>query len=225
MAGGTVAVVTDDPWRLRTYPRGSAAFDRAIFFCDAVFAIALTLVAVEIGVPVLRDGDTDSAGAFWDALGDKGPTLAAFAFAFLWVAFYWRANHRFSVTLRAMDGAYIATLLVYLAFIAGLPFPAAALGEYPSNPAAIAFFAMWAGVISTLEAVLIVVGRRRGLYERPLTAPELRGMVVRSLVPVGAAAVLVAVVLTTSITVAVIAFAAALVAGNLATRGLADPTH
>ena len=92
------------PWTASWFPRGTAAFERVVFFSDAVYAIALTLVAVEIGVPHIVD--SGSATELWDALLEKAPTLVAYAFTFFWIAFYWRANHRFTHALAAMSGSY-----------------------------------------------------------------------------------------------------------------------
>ncbi|MEZ5117064.1 MAG: TMEM175 family protein [Candidatus Nanopelagicales bacterium] len=179
-----MAQATDDPWTQSTYPRGSAAFDRVIFFSDAVFAIALTLVAVEIGVPEIED--VGSPGELWTALLAKWPTLLAYAFTFFWIAFYWRANHRFTNALSGMNGRYIAAVLAYLAFVALLPFPAATLGEYSSNPVALAFFAVFAATISALEVVLFVVADRAGLFVRPVTQAQRRNAILASLAPVAA---------------------------------------
>ena len=59
-------------WTRTFFPRGDGvAFDRVVFFSDAVFAIALTLAAVEIGMPELT-GDANSVAGLWDAVLDKG---------------------------------------------------------------------------------------------------------------------------------------------------------
>lgn len=79
-------------------------FDRVSFFSDAVFAIALTLMAVEIGVPELV-GDTSSPQVLWEGLREKWPKIVTYAVAFIWIAVYWRANHRCSMTLRRMNSA------------------------------------------------------------------------------------------------------------------------
>ncbi len=178
--------VTEDPWTSRFYPRASdgTGFERVVFFCDAVFAIALTLMAVEIGVPVISD--SSSAGELAEAVRDKVPNLLAFAVAFLWVAFYWRANHRFTTTLRGMTRPYIACVLVYLGLVALLPFPAGLLGEYWQNPTAVAFFAVFAACMSTMEVVLFVVADRQGMFIRPLTPAFRRQSIVGSLTPVPA---------------------------------------
>ena len=47
---------------------GGLTFERVAFFADAVFAIALTLIVVGIGVPALTD--TGDAGDLWRGLGD-----------------------------------------------------------------------------------------------------------------------------------------------------------
>jgi uncharacterized membrane protein len=161
-----------DPWTARFYPRGTAAFDRVVFFSDAVIAIAITLAAVEIGLPEAED--PTSPASLWAAIVAKGPLLAAYAMVFFWVGVYWKANHRFTNTLRRMSGRYITVTLCYLAFIALLPFTASTLGVYLDNPVAVALFAAFAATVSTVEIVLIVVAQRDDLYLRPMTAAQLR---------------------------------------------------
>lgn len=151
-------------WTRTLYPReDGVAFDRVVFFSDAVFAIALTLAAVEIGLPEV-EGDPNSAAALWEAVMAKGPELVGFLVAFIWVAIYWRANHRFVQTLRAMDSRYVMATIIYLALIALLPIPAQLLGEYWSNPLAVAMFAVYASAVSGLEVVLILVALRGNLF-------------------------------------------------------------
>lgn len=173
-----------DAWSTDRYAGDGldAGFERVVFFSDAVFAIALTLMAVEIGTPETEDGS--SPAALWSAVVAKGPALAAYAIAFFWVAIYWRANHRFTATLRAMSGRYIAATLVYLALIALLPFPASTLGEYPNNAVSVALFAVFAATVSTMEIVLLVIAHRDDLFRRPFVPGELRYRVLGSLTPI-----------------------------------------
>ena len=171
-------------WTRTVYPRDDGvAFDRVVFFSDAVFAIALTLAAVEIGLPEV-EGDPNSVADLWAALVAKGPTLLAFAVAFLWVAIYWRANHRFVMTLRAMDSRYVLGTLVFLALIALLPIPAGVLGEYAGNPLAIAVFAVYASAVSGMETVLFVLALRGRLFLAQPEAAFARVQVLGSLSPV-----------------------------------------
>lgn len=162
----------DDPWSARYWPRETAGFERLVFFCDAVFAIALTLVAVEIGTPEAED--PNSAASLWTAITAKGPALVAYALAFFWVAVYWKANHRFTTTLRRISSRYVTVTLAYLAVIALLPFTASTLGEYSGNPVAVAMFAAFVAGASSLEIVLILVAQRDDLYLNPMSGAQLR---------------------------------------------------
>ncbi len=197
------------------YPRGTAAFDRVIFFSDAVFAIALTLVAVEIGIPVVADRESNTE--LFTALLEKAPTIAAFVFAFFWVAFYWRANHAFTTRLTAMNGRYIAAVLVYLALIALLPFPAATLGEY-YNAVAVSFFLAFMALVSAMEVVLLLVADRSDLLEPRLSRQSRRYEVTSSLVPVFAAVVAIPITFLSVMLGVVVFVAVALLAGALVTR-------
>lgn len=202
------------------YRRGTAAFDRVVFFSDAVFAIALTLVAVEIGIPVVMGGRSNEE--LWNALVEKVPALIAFAFTFFWVAFYWRANHVFTARLAKMSGGYVAAVLLYLAFIAVLPFPAATLGEY-YNAVALSFFLGFMAIVSTLEIVLLVVADRDGLLEVPLTSGQRRFEVMGSLTPVAAAILAIPVVFVSVPLGAVVFVGLSLALGALLSRRAPAP--
>ncbi len=176
--------MTTSSWTRRFHPREGDAtgFDRVIFFYDAVFAIALTLMAVEIGIPEIEDGSSTSE--LFDSILHKSPQLAAFVVGFLWVAIYWRANHRFTGTLRGMSGRYVIAVLFYLGFVAFLPFPAGLLGEYGGNAVAVSFFAIFAAIVSALEVVLLFIADRDGLFREPPSRAFFRQNVAGSLSPV-----------------------------------------
>jgi uncharacterized membrane protein len=176
---------TTDPWTQRFYERGTQGFERVIFFSDAVYAISLTLIAVQLVLPALTNLSSADVG---DVIADSLSNVWAYAFTFLWVGFYWKANHRFTLTLRRMDDRYIWAVLVYLAFIALLPLPAALIGE-EWDPRALAFFFVYMACVSTMEVVLILIALRDDLLVRQLSLVERRRWVLSSLCPVVAALV------------------------------------
>lgn len=174
----------EDPWTQKYYRRGTQGFERLVLFSDAVYAISLTLVAVQLVLPALTDlTTTGDAGA---VIADGLSNVWAYAFTFVWVAFYWKANHRFTLTLRRMDNRYIWAALIYLAFIALLPFPAAILGE-DWDPRALAFFFVYMACVSTMETVLVLIAIRDDLLVRELSTRERRQWILSSLSPVAAA--------------------------------------
>lgn len=176
---------TEDPWTQRYYPRGTQGFERVVLFSDAVYAISLTLIAVQLVLPTL---DSLNAGDVGQVISESLGNVWAYAFTFVWVAFYWKANHRFTLTLRRMDNRYIWAALVYLAFIALLPFPAALIGE-EWDPRALAFFFVYMACVSALEVILMLIALRDDLLVRELSPVERRRWVLSALSPVIAALV------------------------------------
>jgi len=108
-------------------------------FSDGVFAIAITLLIIEIGVPVLGSDESLS-----EALWDLWPEIGAYALSFLTIGIYW-ANHNalFRLFLRT-DHVFLILNVFFLMCIAFIPFPTAVLGEYLDNAderkAAVAFY-------------------------------------------------------------------------------------
>ena len=99
-------------------------FDRFVFFSDAVFAIAMTLLVVGIGVPSVAENGLPHA------LRDKQPEIISFFVSFIVIGNYWLAHHRFIAHLAAISTRFMTINLVYLAAIAFTPFPTALAGKY-----------------------------------------------------------------------------------------------
>ena len=81
---------------------------------------------------------------------------------------YWVAHHQFCSRLRAVDGGLIAINLVYLAFVAFLPFPTDLLGNYFDNPISIVRLRAHARLVSGLEVALFARAHEAGLLRRPI---------------------------------------------------------
>jgi uncharacterized membrane protein len=146
--------------------RGTEEFGRVLAFSDGVFAIAMTLLIVGIAVPALEDAD--SVGELAESLGDLVPEFVSFFVSFAVIGRYWAAHHAFFAQLQAIDGRLLGLNLVYLMFVAFLPFPTALLGDYFENPLSVAVYATAVAVVSGLEVVLYDHAHRRRLMRRQM---------------------------------------------------------
>ena len=74
-------------------------------FCDGVFAIALTLLIIDIKVPESeRIGTTRD---LWRALGHLGPAMLAFVLSFAIILITWVNHHRFFRLLNKSSGSFV----------------------------------------------------------------------------------------------------------------------
>jgi TMEM175 potassium channel family protein len=166
----------------RIYDRDSAEFARVLAFTDGLFAIAMTLLIVAVTVPHISD--EASVHELADALDDLSPAFVSFFISFAVIGRYWLAHHQFVSLLDGMDQGFIALNLLYLAFIAFLPFPTALLGEYFDNPLSIVIYAVSVGIVSGMEVVLFRHAYRRRLLRRQPSPEVYRFGVIASLSPV-----------------------------------------
>jgi TMEM175 potassium channel family protein len=93
-------------------------------FSDGVFAIAITLLVLEIKVP------SDAAGHLWRALGGQWPSYAAYVVTFLVIGIMWVNHHTVFGYIRRADRTLLFLNLLLLMGVAALPWPAALLAEY-----------------------------------------------------------------------------------------------
>lgn len=97
-------------------------------FCDGVFAIAITLLILEIERPSAKDIATSQD--LWRFLQHLLPSLYAFLLSFLIIGVQWATHHLFMKLVdRASDPFIYANIFTLLPYVI-LPFPTALMAEY-----------------------------------------------------------------------------------------------
>jgi uncharacterized membrane protein len=118
-------------------PAGNLEYDRVLFFSDAVFAIAITLLVVDIRVPDITGVVNASR-----ALHDARYKILGFAISFVVIGLFWMGHHRLFRYITALDRRLIFLNLLFLGTIAFLPYPTALLFvSSTSQVAATVFYA------------------------------------------------------------------------------------
>jgi len=103
------------------------AYDRLIMLSDGVFAIAITLCALDIRPPPNWDQNIATLPHL------LGPALIAYAIAFAVISAYWTAHRRLIGMLRRVDGVATALNLVLLGMVALQPAAIRLLTQYKVN--------------------------------------------------------------------------------------------
>lgn len=125
---------------------------------DGVFAIAMTLLVLDLSVPP-RLGDA----AFRAALREVMPNLAAYALSFVVIAQFWRDHRRILGLVSEVDTPVVSLALFGLGLTALLPFPTAVLAEYNDEPEAVALYSGSVAALNLVHlALMITVYRRLG---------------------------------------------------------------
>lgn len=97
--------------------------ERMILFSDAVFAIVITLMAIEIHLPELANGKYTNQ-TFLKALGHIYPTIFAYALSFFFIGIMWYKHLQMFSLLKDYNKGLIIRNLVFLFFIGLFPFAA-----------------------------------------------------------------------------------------------------
>ncbi|MDQ0893032.1 TMEM175 family protein [Agromyces ramosus] len=150
----------------RRYERDTVEFARAVAFFDAVYAIALTLLVVNIDPPAAADwaslGAFLSSGVGWQLLG--------FAISFVVIAVFWRVNHRIIAGFSALTPATIIANLVAIAFVVLIPFSTQGISDVETSdePLAVAVYAIDISLAVLAQSAMYAVARRDGVLRHPL---------------------------------------------------------
>lgn len=157
--------------------------DRVVFFSDAVFAIAITLLAIELKLPDAEMVERLGEGAA------NGHTLAlfiAYFVSFLVTATFWMSHMQTWRHVRHVSGRLVWGTIWQLMFVALMPFATREYSESVSSasPGRFAFYAVVLATISFFGFLTRVwVARQESLSER-LGAAQARWFVVRSTVSI-----------------------------------------
>ncbi|MFJ9692557.1 TMEM175 family protein [Kitasatospora sp. NPDC101183] len=143
----------------------SGSPDRLLALSDGIYAIAMTLLVLDVKVPEGLDEK-----AFRDAMGNLGPQVAAYGLSFYVLAAFWRDHRRLFLLVRRLDTSLLRLTMASLGAVALLPFPTALLADYPDEPAAVSLYATVIVVIVALHlAIAAMLWRREHLQAEPIS--------------------------------------------------------
>ncbi len=113
--------------------------ERIVFFSDAVFAIAVTLLALELRIPAIEGSLAD--GELAQALISIWPRYLGYGIGFMTIGILWMSHHRKFRLIQRYDRNLMWLNLVFLMFVAFIPFPTSVISEY-GNRASTVFYAI-----------------------------------------------------------------------------------
>ena len=145
-------------------------------FSDGVFAIAITLLVLDIGVSESELHD------LWAGIAHQWPEYLGYATSFVTIGGIWLAHHSVVRRLRYANTAVMRINLALLMAVAFLPFPTRLVAEALRAPesserTAVIFYGASLLMISTLFAALW----RVVASDRPLLRPEVSGAEVQAI--------------------------------------------
>lgn len=97
--------------------------ERLLTLSDGVFAIAITLLILSITVPKVDNG-------LWAALRHQWPQYLSYVESFLIIGIIWAQHHQMFRHIKRVDHTFLLINIVFLMWIASLPFPTELLGNY-----------------------------------------------------------------------------------------------
>src|SRR5712664_2561523 len=110
-------------------PEGLAGVGRIEAFSDGVFAIAITLLILEIRVPTAL-----GPGGLWPALAAQWSSYAAYVLSFLVIGIMWANHHNIFRYIGRANHLLVMLNLALMFWVAVLPFPTAVLATYLRQP-------------------------------------------------------------------------------------------
>jgi uncharacterized membrane protein len=164
----------DTPARRRGLPT-----TRLEAFSDGVFAIAITLLVLEIAIPLASDKDLVGA------LAEEWPAYLAYVISYLTIGWVWIGHSAITSHIERANAMFLRLNLLLLMAVAFLPFPTRLMAGYlgKSEPERVAVFIY--GLLLLAIAVLMDVlwryaVRSRELLKGDLSDDELRDLASKS---------------------------------------------
>ncbi len=166
---------------MRHDPEEHANTGRLEAFSDGVFAIAITLLVLEIGAPQIGAGES-----LPDALRHLWPSYFGYAVSFLTIGVMWINHHAMFKDIDRQDHHLLVLNLLLLLSISFLPFPTAVLAQYMRSDeqrlAATLTYGVTLLVIGACFQMLwIYASRNRRLIDEHVSDARVRSRTIRFL--------------------------------------------
>ncbi|BDI33710.1 DUF1211 domain-containing membrane protein [Capsulimonas corticalis] len=116
-------------------------------FSDGVFAVAITLLVLDIHVPSLAvAAGGDPGAALLSALKSQWPSMAAYVISFLTILVMWINHNRLFEQIHRKDHQLLVYNGLLLMLVTLIPFPTALVAEYIRTPYAQTAAAVYCGL-------------------------------------------------------------------------------
>jgi TMEM175 potassium channel family protein len=157
---------------MATEPQQRSALDtgRVETLADGVFAIAMTLLVFNINVPSLVH-----AAELPSKLFALWPRVLSYVISFVVLGVYWIGHHNQFAYIRRADRLFLWINILFLMCVAFIPFSAALLGQYPSQPIALVEY----GANLIVVGAVLFVHWRYATSGRRLVDPKLDPALIR----------------------------------------------
>ena len=139
----------------------SRGLERIAALSDGVFAIAMTLIVLEIHVPELPAGATDAD--LWQGLIQQGPSFVTYGLSFLTLGIFWAGQQTQLNHMARADRDLSWIYIGFLAFVSLMPFTTSLLAVHIELRLALLVY--WANifVLGTILFLAWAYARRAGL--------------------------------------------------------------
>jgi uncharacterized membrane protein len=155
---------------------------RMLALSDGVFAIAITLLVLQLGVPEISGGAVSAKLA--SHLVSTIPAMATYCIGFAVIALYWVGHRRTFLLIVRSDGVLTLLNLGLLLCVAFMPFPTAVLGTYGNTTVAVVFYTLTlaaAGVVNLALWLYAAIGHR--LISRRISSRLIQHHALRAAIP------------------------------------------
>jgi uncharacterized membrane protein len=119
--------------------RSGYGLDRLLALSDGVFAFAVTLLVLDLAVPILSPGA--SSEDLWQALSKEYINFLSFLMSFVIAGIWWNGHHQNFRRIRNSDSTLRWLNLLFLLWIALLPFFTKILDQYNTLQIAVVLYA------------------------------------------------------------------------------------
>jgi uncharacterized membrane protein len=135
--------------------------DRVGAFSDGVFAVAITLLVLNIEVPAKPNSGISDEHFLEDTLPDLLNLLQGYFIAFAVIGLFWYGHHVAWSRLERSSGKLVATNMLLLSLIGLMPFTTALLGDFEA-PLGVSVYALNVGLAALVDSLMdrIVISGR-----------------------------------------------------------------
>ncbi len=152
--------------------KGDVSKQRLEFLFDGVFAIALTILVLELKLPELKDGKSVSELGL--ALQHHGSTFFSYILSIVLLSAFWFSHNQIYAKLTRINNTMWIIHIGLLTLAASFPFCSHLFGRYTGNPLASLIYFGATALYYLGMLMLIIVARKQKLFEPQIPAGDIR---------------------------------------------------